>query len=249
MAIQISVFLERMEELEKSKFILSERKISGVLKCIVGTPELFGLIKECLTGFDFEAEFRVAQMPNQSDYSNRYSLRMPADKKKLIAFTFCLLADFDSKRRDLHQFLQDYFFEDGSIYEAYKKFVFSVIKPFRKTVESLFKAEETENDEVTEAEKFFDGENIAIDNMVVEDLISKIQDISTALTADDALNHSEKREMIDITEGLGNAIITRETRLIKLLWIGFKNTMKGYKTLSSKISDIETKLKEYRIVE
>lgn len=249
MANPTLVFSERMTELEKGKFILSESKIRGVLKCIAATPELLGLIKECLTGFDFDAELKAAKQPVVQEYSNRYSLRPPADKKKFIAFVFCLLAEFDDGKRDLNKFLQEYFYEDGSVFEAYKKFIFTLIKPFRKTVESLFKEEDAESEEVAEAEKYFDGDNTAIDNMMIEDLIAKIQDVSTALTSDDALNLVEKREMIDITEGLGNAIITREARLIKLLWIGFKNTIKSYKALVSKLGELEARLKEYRIID
>jgi hypothetical protein len=256
----IDVFIAKAEELEKSKFILSDKKIGGVLKCIVANEGLFGLVKECLNGFDFVETFNAAKAPVAGQYSNRFNLIVPTDKKKLIAFTFCLLADFDNKRRDLHQFLQEYFYEDGSVYEGWRKFNYALVRPFKKAVETLFKADDREPDnplteEVINAEKYFDGsfaDNVAIDNMLVEELTMLIQDVSMAVASDSGLNAGEKKDMLDITEGLGNAIITKDARLIHLLWIGFKSGIKEYdgvhgKSVYLKVEQIEKRLKERNI--
>jgi hypothetical protein len=256
----IDVFISKTEELEKSKFILADKKIGGVLKCIVGNGGLFELVKECLNNFDFVEAFDKAKTPVAGQYSNRFSLVIPTDKKKLIAFTFCLLADFDNKRRDLHQFLQEYFYEDGSVYEGWRRFSYALIKPFKKAVETLFRDEGHDSDDplgenVRNAEKYFDAsfaDNVAIDNMLVEELTMLIQDVSMAIASDGGLNADEKKDMLDITEGLGNAIITKDARLIHLLWIGFKSAIRDYKgshekSVHIKVEQIEKKLKERNI--
>ena len=66
-------------------------------------------------------------------------LLFPPDPSEKLAFIFCLLVDLDNMTLDLSEFLREYFYEDGSVYESYYAFCNQVIKPFKNDVKAIFR--------------------------------------------------------------------------------------------------------------
>lgn len=81
---------------------------------------------------------------------NKRKLLFPADPAEKLAFIFCLLVDFDNKTFDLGEFLQEYFYEDGSYYESFYAFSNQVVKPFKNLIKQMFK--ESRLKKIAEAE-------------------------------------------------------------------------------------------------
>ena len=91
---------------------------------------------------------------------------MPPNSRELLAFIFTTLVEIDGKRIDLGEFLNKYFYVDGSFSSAYDAFITAMVKPFKNTVKMLM-------------DSVIDG---------------KLQDPIEALTEEEARRAREKRE-------------------------------------------------------
>lgn len=249
----LNMFTSRCDELISAGYILADKKISNLLKCIVTNGEIVELMEECLTDFNYEVEFLKARSQCQiTGNSNRFRLNLPAEKKKFVAFVLCMLSEFDSGTKDLHRFLLDYYFvDDGSMFSCYNEFCQSVIKPFKRYVEVLIRDmdDDVDRSEASErAEKYFSAEPLELTSAMIEELMLVIQELTQKIASEASLNLTKKQEMMSITEGLSNAIITKDARLIKILWIGFKNTFKQVKAAQKVLNTLEEKLTSYWII-
>lgn len=135
---RIDLFLRKCDEVMQSKFIIADTKISELLKSIVTSDLLYAFFREITKDFDYGAACRECMGETAGDPSHKKRLRFPEDPEKKLAFIFCLLVDFDNKTLDLGEFLQEYFYEDGSVYESFYAFSNQVIKPFKNAVKIMF---------------------------------------------------------------------------------------------------------------
>ena len=135
---QIDLFLQRCDEVMQSKFILADSKISELLKSIAASDLLYAFFREITRDFDYPAA-REKYMNYGYESSQKRRLLFPSDPSEKLAFIFCLLVDLDNMTIDLSDFLREYFYEDGSVYESYYAFCNQVIKPFKNDVKSIFR--------------------------------------------------------------------------------------------------------------
>lgn len=136
---QIDTFLIKCDELMQSKFIIADTKISEVLKSIAASDLLYAFFRDITGEFDYPAAQQKYMNYSPEGTQGMRKLLFPEDPQQKLAFIFCLLVDFDSKRIDLSRFLQEYFYGDGSVYESFYAFCNQVIKPFRNTVRQMFR--------------------------------------------------------------------------------------------------------------
>ena len=136
---QIDVFLQKCDEVMQSKFIIADTKIGELLKAIVTSDLLYAFFRDITKDFDYDAAQRKYMNYYPEGTTNKRKLLFPEDPAERLAFVFCLLVDFDSKRIDLGDFLQEYFYEDGSVYGSFYAFSNQVIKPFRNAVRTMFR--------------------------------------------------------------------------------------------------------------
>ncbi len=130
-------FINACNELINGKFILADSKISDLLKGIAASEELTGLFNAVMDGFDYEAA-KKAYLKSSAPHSTRGTIYLPADRKDLLAFVFCLLAEFDCGSMKFNDFLLRYFYEDGSYTASYTLFVSRLIRPFRDIVRDCY---------------------------------------------------------------------------------------------------------------
>ena len=136
---QIDVFLHKCDEVMQSKFIIADTKIGEPLNAIVTSDLLYAFFRDITKDFDYDAAQRKYMNYYPEGTTNKRKLLFPEDPAERLAFVFCLLVDFDSKRIDLGDFLQEYFYEDGSVYGSFYAFSNQVIKPFRNAVRTMFR--------------------------------------------------------------------------------------------------------------
>ncbi len=134
---ELRVFIERADELINSKYILADIKIVNLLKAIASSDTLIALFKNCLDGFDYNVAKKkyLVKNPYLSDEKGQFVL--PPNSRELLAFVFNVLMDIDAKRISLGDFIDKYFYEDGSSYAGYSAFVNAMIKPFKNSVALL----------------------------------------------------------------------------------------------------------------
>lgn len=138
---QILSFFRACDELKKCKFIMATERIRDILKSIVNSPDLYNLFNTVTNGYNYTAEKPKCLLTVGEGANRRHVVLMPPTAEKVIAFTFCLLAEFDNNTMDFNEFLRVYFPEDGSYFTGFQAFCNTVIKALRDAVYMAFKAE------------------------------------------------------------------------------------------------------------
>lgn len=243
MADSIQLFEERCEDLAQSPFILADKKISNLLRTVAVQEDLYRLTERTLERFNYEVEFMKARRP-RPDRPERMTLVLPDSREKLAAFVFCLLCEFENGERDLQTFL-DAFFEADSTVEAFSAFTAAVIRPYRLAVRQLYAEQKAEADpKAAERKPFFGVETVSSEPKALEQLSGCCQEIVAAVSAESTLSAEDKQDMLTLSEALFHAVLTRDKRLIKALFVGCRHTLKGFKNASALLARLEKGLRE-----
>ncbi|MBQ3493469.1 MAG: hypothetical protein IJA88_05105 [Clostridia bacterium] len=137
---ELDLFLERADELIDSKYILADVKLANFLKSIASSSTLLALFQNCLTDFDYEGACKKYLVKSQNFTADKGEFIMPPNSRELLAFIFNILVDIDSKRINLNEFLNRYFFIDGSCSSSYDAFITAMVKPFKNSVKMLMES-------------------------------------------------------------------------------------------------------------
>ena len=133
---QVLEFLEKCDELTKCKFIMATTKIKDLLKCIVNSPELYGLFERVTKNFNYPEQKSKCLLSGKGASAGKVVL--PQTVEQRLAFLFCLLVEFDRDTINLSDFLHTYFHEDGSYFESYKAFCNTIIVGLSNSVKQAF---------------------------------------------------------------------------------------------------------------
>lgn len=134
---QITEFLEKCDELTKCKFIMATTKIKDLLKCIVNSPDLYGLFEKVTKDFNYPEQKSKCLISGSAAFTGKVVL--PQTVGQRLAFIFCLLVEFDKDTINLSDFLQVYFREDGSYFASYKAFCDTIIVGLADLIKQVFK--------------------------------------------------------------------------------------------------------------
>ena len=148
---QILSFMEACNELKKCKFIMAPVKIKDILKSIVNSPDLYNLFNVATRDFNYLQEKSRYLITVNDGYYNRSYVAMPQEPAQILAFSLCLLVEFDNNTLDFNDFLRRYFPEDGSYFSSFHAFCNTVIKSMQDTVMMCFKEEMEKPEYVPEA--------------------------------------------------------------------------------------------------
>lgn len=137
---ELDLFLERAQDFIESKYILADVKLANLLKAIASSSTLLALFQNCLNNFDYYSAKKRFLVKNQQLSANRGEFILPPNSRELLAFIFNVLVDVDAKRIDLNDFLNVYFYVDGSCSASYDAFMTAMIKPFKNSVRMLMES-------------------------------------------------------------------------------------------------------------
>ncbi len=137
---ELALFLAKADELIDSKYIIADIKIVGLLKAIAASDTLIAIFKNCLTGFDYAAAQKKYLVKSRYLAEGKGEFILPPSSRELLAFIFSVLVDIDAKKIDFSQFINKYFYEDGSFSAGYTAFLNSMIKPFKNSVKMLMES-------------------------------------------------------------------------------------------------------------
>lgn len=144
----VQACLSDLDELSAGRFIFAENMIGKVLQDISESPEIYGLIAECMKSFNFDKEFNRAKvkLPTKDGY-----FMMPESKAIVLPLVFCILVDIRDKKLNLRDFLKNYFqSEDIGEFENFSR---TVIKPFKDAISYCFSMQNNENQETKQDEE------------------------------------------------------------------------------------------------
>lgn len=243
---ELEIFIERADELINSKYILADIKIVNLLKSIAVSDTLLALFKNCLTDFDYYAAKKKYLVKNPYLSEEKGQFVLPPNSRELIAFVFNVLMDIDSKRINLGDFLDKYFYEDGSSYAGYSAFVNGMIKPFRNAVAILMEKviegklqdpvealteEEEKKAKQREQEELNARKEKELSKKIYGESIKKLKTILLAdkkKVKESGLDDKVKSEIVLVIDMLANVIESDDKDAIEYAFISYKYVAKAH---------------------
>ena len=243
---ELDVFLERAEELIDSKYILADVKIAGLLKAIAASDTLMALFKNCLTDFDYQLAKKKYLVKSKYLSADKGEFVLPPNSRELLAFILCVLVDIDSKALDLSEFINKYFFEDGSFSSGYELFVTSMIKPFKNSVKVLMEGviegklqdpvEAVVEEEKRRAEKQAEEEKAAQKEQVIGKKVyaTSVRNAKEILLSDKQKIKASKKKVVVknaiilVIDMLANVIESEDKDAIEYAFISYKYMAKAH---------------------
>ncbi len=137
---ELDLFIERADEFIDSKYILADVKIVGVLKAIASSDTILALFKNCLADYDYVSAKKKYLVKNRYLGGDKGEFITPPNSRELLAFIFNILMEIDSKSLELGEFINKYFYVDGSYSSGYDAFLNAMIKPFKNSVRLLMES-------------------------------------------------------------------------------------------------------------
>ena len=206
----LEAFTSACDEVINAKFILAEKKISSLLQTIASNPILIDFFKTALSGYNRIDEFARAK----SKVGGRSKLTLPIHKTKIVAFAFCLLLELDTGKRDLKEFL-DEFFHSANPKEQYDNFVKTIIVPFKEITEFLFINGDDGADDET------------IDGAIKETIKTLLRDLNSLVNRTSEIPVSVKQDLFLFARSIESALTPNRIDLVRPLMIGYKTLIES----------------------
>jgi hypothetical protein len=166
-------------------------------------------------------------------------LKLPVDRNRLFSFVVCLLTEVDSGRRNFLDFLKEFYHPTDSNL-GYEKFANEVLKPFKQAGVSLLANVDPESlngEHTARAEKFFAAENMYIQSQLLKDVFGQIEQINIKVHCDD-FPTAVVEEISVLCEYFSNALYLKNPKILWVVWIAFKRTVKQYSQFDAYLASI-----------
>ncbi len=232
------LFDEAVTALTTTNFIITEKPITDLLRCLVYSDYLRAFITDCKKGVDYEAELAAAVQETEDGYV----FTLPKSNKRVIALVTGLLHDFDVGARSLTSFIQT-FWQNADNNARYRHFCDDVLLPYKRAFRELFLADADKGDGSAE-----DEVTVKVTDAVLENAAPLFSALRTAFVEDNKLSQKKREDLIAMTDGLYYALEKGNVRIIKTIWIGLKLALDGNKKAERKFSDVSEFLALYALI-
>lgn len=233
---QINEFLEKCDELTKCKFIMATTKIKDLLKCIVNSPELYGLFDKVTKDFNYVEQKSKCLISDSASFTGKVVL--PPTVGQRLAFIFCLLVEFDRDTINLSDFLQVYFREDGSYFESYKAFCNTIIVGLADLIKQVFKEQLSEPDD-TNKHNTADSKKAGLISSILLAIEAEKEFISGAAPKEEVGGATK------MLSALGGAVKSENEELIDALIFGYNYFVLYNRCVSDNISSLIELISEF----
>ena len=221
---EIAYFTDSVNTLIEGKLILIDKHIAQVLKCVAASPTLCGTLSETVKTMSYATEFSRARVTwTRSDGTVECSLKLPVDRNRLFPFVVCLLTEVDAGRRNILDFLKEYYYA-GDNDRSYARFAEEVLKPFKQAGEALLSDIDPvglNNQYVEQAQQFFKAEKIYVDSAVTAKIFDEMEAIRRKVV-DKQLSDISEREYNTASEYLVNAMYLKNPKIISVSFLAYK---------------------------
>lgn len=242
-------FFSACDDMIGGRFLLSDTKVSNILKCIVKSELLYNLYSKCMQGFKFSSalEGAIAENPENGGF-----FRMIDGDKSIVAFVTCLLLEVDKKNINLQAFVTENFFNSDGYNISYNNFALTVLVAYKNAVKRLLGIDENGNameyEESTDEISLEDKEDAEADDstkLLFANLLMNITELQNTINDDYKLKYSEKEELLIVLKALQRAIQLEELLIINALLVPLEHTLaknkkckKTYEQVKILIADI-----------
>ncbi len=246
---ELDLFTQKADEFIESKYILADIKIVGVLKAIASSETLLALFKNCLDGFDYHEAKKKYLAPNRLMGGDKGEFILPPNSRELLAFIFNILMDIDGKNIELGEFVNKYFYVDGSFSSGYDAFVNAMIKPFRNSVKILMESviegklqnpvealveEETRRKKQEEADEQTAKKEKELSQKAYGASVKAIKEllvIDKQKVRGSKLKEQVKSQVVLAIDMLGNVIDSEDKDAVEYAFVAYKYVAKSHKKL------------------
>lgn len=204
----VKAFVTACDSMCDAKFLLSERKISDLMRTIATYPRIYDIFRTALKGYNRQAEF----LKSQTKVGGRSKLVPPQNQTKLIAYVFCLLLEIDSDKRVLRDFLDEYFYHTNPN-EEFALFCSALIVPFRDVTEYVY---------YNGAESYLEDD--AVDITLREAVKQLLQEMNSLVGESVVISMDTKQDLFLLARSIESALTPNRIDLVKPLLTGYKNT-------------------------
>lgn len=221
-----------IDDMKTASLIYVDKKLRAVLKCLAYYQDLRRVLTACSKGFDygFEKEVSFGRM------GDNYVLRLPGDDRKLVALVTNLLVEFDAGTADLYGFVVT-FFPASAQQESFDKFYRTMMEPFKLAVVRFVKeGVEEQPDAPVERDVKFASTGLQKRTEYL------IYNISKAVHE---FNGDARNDCIVMLEGLASAIDSRDSLMIRAMWIGLRRTLESEGLCAKERAEFDGVLKMY----
>ncbi len=260
---ELDLFLQKADELIDGKYIIADMKIVGLLKAIAASDALVALFKNCLTGFDYKKAKEKYLVKSKYLSENKGEFILPPSSRELLAFIFNILLDIDARRIDFAEFINKYFYEDGSFALGYAAFINSMIKPFKNSVKVLMESvidgklqdpvealcreeERREREKAEEEERILKEKELAEKSYgeslkALKELLLK----DKTKVKESKMNEDDKEEAVMLIDAFAEAVSGTDKDAIAYSYLGYKYLVKYRKiTFFGRLKKVNSYIKD-----
>ncbi len=247
----LAAFVKRSNEVIECKLILADKAITGMLKFIASCPPLLDCAKASLEEYGYGEEFvRCRSVVTLPDKSTITRLKPPPTPARIFAFVLCLFTEFDTNKRSLTDFLEEFYpFENP--HDSYAAFADQFLRPFKHAGESILSSADPQSFNYKEeeiAEMYFNQEKVYISSYAMQTLLALIDKLRGKMEYESFYSQQEKQDAFEIIFAFERALQLKNPKLIRLIWIGFKNTLSRQKSAESYLKTIYSHLAENNLI-
>ena len=115
-----------------------------------------------------------------------------------------------------------------------------MLKPFKSAGENFLREVDPESldaEYVSQAEQYFASEKMYVQTNTLAEIFSLMEEVRLILI-DQRLQADDLAEVALTSEYLVNALYLKNPKIIKICFIAYKNTLKGYSIVSGKLEQI-----------
>lgn len=231
----IEALVTAIDDFESASLIMTDKKLKAVLRCLAYYEEFRTVLEYCSRGFDYAAEKRKAfALAGEHKY-----LRLPKTPKALVAFAVGLMVEFDDGTEDLLTFAADYF-PAQTRQLSFEACCTGFFEPFKLAVVSL--VVEGVKEEVPLVDREVEFAHDGLQQQTEHLLVAFVRAVNEA-----RITESERADLLVMLEGFSAALDSRDTLMIKAVWLGVKKALASQGLSAKEIASADELLRLYLV--
>lgn len=237
---ELAFFTSSVNRLIEGKLILIDKHIATVLKSVAASPTLCRTLSETVKVMSYSTEFSRARVTWTSvDGVTENRLKLPTDRNRMFAFVTCLLTEVDSGRRNILDFLREYYNAENAD-ASYARFVSEALKPYKAAGENILRSIDPDSlnaEYLRQAQEYFAAEKIYVETGVMAAVFTLMEEIRLILIDQD-LPDGKADEVACASEYLVNAFYLKNPKILRISWLAYKNAVKEFAIVADKLAEI-----------
>lgn len=231
-------FFNACNEMIDGRFILSDIKITKILKSVAESVPVYDLVTTSLINFNFEHELKTARTSNKV---NGGYFTMPEPEHKIIALVFCLLLEVNNKKINLQNFITENFFSPQGYNISYSNFSMVMLVPFKTAIlnqlgcteEGEFikmENQELQKNQITMEQAMEDKKTEQVNSKTkiqFANLTVALTKLVSAIKVNKKLKIEKKEELLIVANAIADSIVQENLKLINALVIAFEYSLHG----------------------